>query len=319
MANVVANSPTRHEPVMLAEVVDWLRPHSGGRYLDATFGGGGHTSAILRVASPAGHVLAIDADPEAIERGSLLAANPEFTGRLTIVHGNFVELSAIASERKFEPVDGILMDLGISSFQIDDPDRGFAFRLDGPLDMRFDPSRGTPAGDLVNTLDADSLANIIWRNGDETRSRRIAAAIVHERTNSPIETTGQLARIVERAVGGRKGSDTHPATRTFQALRIAVNDELSVLERALAGAVELLTPGGRLAIISFHSLEDRIVKQFIQREATTCICPPEQPVCTCDHQPRLRALTRAVKPSPEEVKRNPRSRSAVLRVAERLS
>ena len=319
MANVVATPPMRHEPVMLGEVVDWMRPHSGGRYLDATFGGGGHTAAILRSSAPDGLLLAIDADPLAIERGCLLAAGPEFSGRLTIVHGNFVELESIVRERQFGPLDGILMDLGLSSFQIDDPERGFAFRLDGPLDMRFDPTRGTPAGDLVNTLDVESLANIFWRFGDEKRSRRIAAAILHVRANAPIETTGQLARIVERAVGGRKGSDTHPATRTFQALRIAVNDELSVLERTLAGAVEMLKPGGRLAIISFHSLEDRIVKQFIQREVTTCICPPEQPVCTCSHQPRLRALTRAVKPGPEEIKRNPRSRSAVLRVAERLA
>jgi 16S rRNA (cytosine1402-N4)-methyltransferase len=318
MSKPVATRAPGHDPVMLEEVIAWLQPQSPDHYIDATFGGGGHSRALLEASSPDGRVLAIDADAEAVARGRMLSNEPDFAGRLHLVHGNFVDLVHIAGESGFAPVQGILMDLGLSSFQLDDPDRGFAFRFDGPIDMRFDQSRGTPAGDLVNTQDVVVLADILWRYGDETRSRRIAAAIVREREESPILTTGRLAKIVERAVGGRKGSDTHPATRTFQALRIAVNNELSVLERTLAGAVELLSPGGRLAVISFHSLEDRIVKQFIQRESVSCVCPPEQPVCTCNHQPRLRALTRAVKPSSGEITWNPRSRSAVLRVAERL-
>jgi 16S rRNA (cytosine1402-N4)-methyltransferase len=237
---------------------------------------------------------------------------------LHLVQGNFVELARIAREEAMAPLDGILLDLGLSSFQLDDPERGFSFRFDGPIDMRFDPTRGTSAGDLVNNLPADELANLIWRYGEEPRSRRIAGAIVRERDRTPIETTGRLAAIVERAVGGRRGSDTHPATRTFQALRIAVNDELTVLDRALGDALDVLAPGGRLAVIAFHSLEDRIVKQFIQRESASCICPPEQPICTCDHVPSLRSIWRAKRPSPDEIHRNPRSRSAVLRVAERL-
>jgi 16S rRNA (cytosine1402-N4)-methyltransferase len=238
---------------------------------------------------------------------------------MRLVHGNFGDMAEIARKAGVVPLDGVLLDLGLSSIQLDDPNRGFSFRFDSPIDMRFDPTRGRSAGDLVNKLPARDLADLIWRYGEESRSRRIASAIERERARAPIESAAQLAKVVERAIGGRRGADTHPATRTFQALRIAVNDELNVLERALCDAVDLLAPGGRLAVISFHSLEDRIVKQFIQRESASCICPPEQPVCTCEHMPRLRALSRAVKPSADEIARNPRSRSAILRVAERLS
>lgn len=316
---IVPATPDGHTPVLLEEVIASLAVRPGGRYLDATFGGGGHTCAILDASAPGGVVLAIDADPAAIARGMQLRAMPGIGFRLNLIHGNFGDLAGHARDAAIGPFDGVLFDLGLSSFQLDTAGRGFAFRLDGPLDMRFDPTRGKPAGELVNQLDADQLANIIWKFGDEHRSRRIAAAIARERERAPIESTAILAGIVERAVGGRKGSGTHPATRTFQALRIAVNDELEALERALTAAASLLRPGGRLAVIAFHSLEDRIVKQFIQLESRGCICPPESPVCTCDHQPRLRALSRAVRPGQAEMKRNPRSRSAVLRIAERLN
>jgi 16S rRNA (cytosine1402-N4)-methyltransferase len=308
----------KHLPVLLAEAATALRPRAGGRYLDGTFGGGGHTRAILDASSPDGIVLALDADEEAIARGRSLAAEPGIGNRLRLVHANFARLAEVAREQDLAPLDGVLLDLGMSSFQLAAAERGFAFRLSGPLDMRFDRSTGQPASVLVNRLAAEDLAQLLWRYGEEPRARRIAHAIVRERERAPIETTARLAEIVERAVGGRRGADTHPATRTFQALRIATNDELAALEAALAGAVEVLTPGGRLAVISFHSLEDRIVKRFIQREAATCICPPEQPVCTCGHQPRLRAVGRPIKPGAAEVAANPRSRSAILRVAERL-
>jgi 16S rRNA (cytosine1402-N4)-methyltransferase len=318
MSQEQAPAEIRHEPVVLEEAIAALAPRSGGRYLDGTFGGGGHTSEILECTAPDGLVLAIDADPAAVKRAIALSAEPGIGDRLKLVHGNFKDLSAIARGAGFAPLDGVLLDLGLSSFQIDDRGRGFSFRHDGPIDMRFDPTRGVPASELVNQLPTSELANLIWRYGEEPRSRRIAAAIERERERAPLDSTGRLAAVVERAVGGRRGSDTHPATRTFQALRIAVNDELAVLGRALADALDVLAPGGRLVVISFHSLEDRIVKQFIQRESATCICPPEQPVCTCNHKPRLRPLSRAVKPGADEVERNPRSRSAVLRAAERL-
>jgi 16S rRNA (cytosine1402-N4)-methyltransferase len=303
---------------MLAEVIAALEPRSGSRYLDGTFGGGGHTRAILDASAPDGVVLALDADEDAIARGQQLAADPEIGTRLRLVHANFADLASIAHSEGMTPLDGILLDLGLSSFQLDTSERGFAFRFDGPLDMRFDRSAGQPASELVNTLPPEDLMQILWRFGEEPRARRIVQMIERERRQTAIETTSQLAEIVSTAVGGRRGSDTHPATRTFQALRIATNGELAVLEQALAGAVSSLAPGGRLAVISFHSLEDRLVKQFIRHEAATCICPPEQPVCTCDHRPRLRSLGKAIKPGPDEISRNPRGRSAILRIAERL-
>lgn len=307
-----------HRPVLLREAVEALRPRPGGRYLDGTFGGGSHTLAILEASAPDGIVLALDADPEAIARGERLSKERGLGDRLRLVQANFARLAEVAQESGLAPLDGVLLDLGLSSFQLAAPERGFAFRLRGPLDMRFDPTRGEPAATLVNALPEDELASLIWRYGEEPKARRIAAAIVNERAREPIMTTTRLAEVVSKAVGGRRGGKIHPATKTFQALRIATNDELGALERALDGAVEVLAPGGRLAVISFHSLEDRIVKRFIQHESATCICPPEQPVCTCDHQPRLRPVGRAIRPSPEEIDVNPRSRSAVMRVAERL-
>jgi 16S rRNA (cytosine1402-N4)-methyltransferase len=315
-----------HQPVLREEVIHGLEPRSGGRYLDATFGGGGHTRALLHASAPDGRVLAIDADPAAIERAHelqrelALDLEPEGADRLVPVRANFADLATVARNHQFAPLDGILLDLGLSSFQLDQSERGFAFRFEGPLDMRFDPTRGSPASELVNTLPERELADLIWKFGEEPGSRRIARAIVRERERAPIETTTRLAEVVSRALGGRRGRETHPATRTFQALRIATNEELAALQAALAGALDVLAPGGRLAVIAFHSLEDRLVKRFIERESATCICPPEAPVCTCEHRPRLRKVTRrAVRPEAAEMARNPRARSAVLRVAERLS
>ena len=319
MSAPTAQIEPSHWPVLLEEAVAALQPRAGGRYLDGTFGGGGHTRALLAASAPDGMVLALDADAAAIERAAALCAEPEIEQRLIPVHANFADLASIARERGVVPLDGILLDLGLSSFQLDAPDRGFAFRFAGPLDMRFDRDAGEPASRLVNALPERELAELIWRFGDEPGSRRIARAIVRERETAPIATTTRLAEIVSRALGGRRGRETHPATRTFQALRIATNAELAALEAALAGSLEVLTTGGRLAVIAFHSLEDRIVKRFIERESATCVCPPEVPVCVCGHQPRLRKITRrAIRPSAEEMDANPRARSATLRVAERI-
>jgi 16S rRNA (cytosine1402-N4)-methyltransferase len=305
--------------VLLAEAISGLQPRPGGKYLDGTFGGGGHTRALLDASAPDGIVLALDADPAAIDRAWAMRQDPRIAERLIPVRANFANLAAVARDRGVAPLDGILLDLGLSSFQLDQAERGFAFRHEGPLDMRFDPDHGQPASDLVNTLPERELADVIWRYGEEPGSRRIARAIARERERAPIATTTRLAEIVAGALGGRRGREIHPATRTFQALRIATNEELTALESALAGALDVLAPGGRLAVIAFHSLEDRIVKRFIEREGAACVCPPEIPVCICGHRPRLRKVTRRpVRPDAAETDANPRARSAVLRVAERL-
>ena len=301
-----------HIPVLYQEVLAGLQIKPGGRYIDGTVGGGGHARGILVASAPDGELLGIDADPMAVAlAGEQLA---EFAGRVTLVQGDFADLEEIAEEHGFCPVDGILLDLGLSSLQLEAAGRGFSFQLDGPLDMRFDPSQMTTAADLVNTLSREELADILFRYGEEPQSRRIARAIVAER---PINTTGELAALVSASVGRRRG--IHPATQTFQALRIAVNEELECLAAALPQALRLLGPGGRLAIISFHSLEDRLVKQFFRNEARDCVCPPEIPVCVCDHRATLGIVTKKpIRPSAEEVAANPRSRSAKLRVAYRL-
>lgn len=289
-----------------------LRIKPGGRYIDGTVGGGGHARGILVASAPDGELLGIDADPMAVTlAGERLA---EFRRRVALVQGNFADLEEIAVEHGSYPVDGILLDLGLSSLQLEAARRGFAFRLDGPLDMRFDPSQTTTAADLVNALSMKELADILSRYGEEPQARRIARAIVAER---PLSTTRELAALVERTVGRRRR--IHPATRTFQGLRIAVNEELECLAEALPQALRLLAPGGRLAIVSFHSLEDRLVKRFFRDEARDCLCPPEIPVCTCDHRAALRIVTKKpIRPSAEEVEANPRSRSARLRIACRL-
>lgn len=302
-----------HVPVLPDEVVDGLQVEAGGRYIDATVGGGGHARSILAASSPPGRVLGLDRDPDALAAAAEQLS--EYAHRLKLVHASFANLKETARANGFVPADGVLFDLGLSSLQLADEKRGFSFTADGPLDMRFDPSSGGPtAADLVNQLSAEALAEILYRYGEERQSRRIARAIVDER---PLETTGDLVRVIESTVGPRRGR-LHPATLTFQALRIAVNEELTALEAALPQAVQILAPGGRLAVIAFHSLEDRLVKRFMRRESKDCICPPELPICTCDHQASLNVITRKpIRPAEQEVSANPRSRSARLRVAER--
>ncbi len=302
-----------HVPVLYEEVLEYLAPRPGGRYIDATVGGGGHAEGILGRSSPDGRLLGVDRDPAALEVARQRLAR--FGDRVVLVQGSFRHLRVIAEERTFTSVDGILFDLGYSSFQVEDPQRGFSFHAEGPLDMRFGPDTTVTAAQLVNTLPEEELADLIFRYGEERHARRIARAIVRHR---PIRTARELGTLIERTVG-RRGRRIHPATRTFQALRIAVNDELGALEEALPQAVALLKPGGRLVVISFHSLEDRLVKHFLKREATDCLCPPHVPICQCGHRASLRILTKKpVTPSPEEVQRNPRARSAKLRAAERL-
>ena len=302
-----------HIPVLYQEVLRGLQIKPGGRYIDGTLGGGGHAAGILEKSSPDGRLLGIDADPTAIAISAEHLA--EYESRVTLVNANFVRLAEIASQYGFCPADGILLDLGLSSLQLANGERGFSFLLEGPLDMRFNPHQGKPASELVNGLSFLELADVLHRYGEERQARRIAQAIVDAR---PIHTTRQLAEAVARAVG-RRGK-IHPATRTFQALRIAVNGELSALSQALSQAVGLLAPQGRLAIISYHSLEDRLVKQFYRRESQGCICPPEVLVCRCDHQATLEIVTKKpITPSEPELKANPRCRSARLRVAACLS
>ena len=315
---VVTPAPVGHFPVLLHEAVAALAPRSGGRYLDGTFGGGGHSRAVLAASAPAGRVLALDADPAAVARGEVLRA--EFGERLVVRQANFAELARVAAAEGFAPLDGVLLDLGLSSFQLAEAGRGFSFSGDGPLDMRFGPSAPTTAAEIVNGHDETALAELFFRFGEERWSRRIARAIVRERAERPIATTAALAAIVVRAVpSGPNRERIHPATRVFQALRIAVNRELDVLTEALASALAALGPGGRLAVIAFHSLEDRIVKNFMRREATDCLCPPRQPVCTCGHRATLRLVARkGLRASAAEVAENPRSRSAILRVAEKM-
>jgi 16S rRNA (cytosine1402-N4)-methyltransferase len=309
-----------HLPVMPAEVLETLAPASGSLQIDATVGGGGHTERILEAASPDGRVLGLDADQAAIDRVALRLAR--FGDRLVLRRANFRELAVVAPGAGFSTVDGALFDLGLSSYQLADRERGFGFRAGGPLDMRFDTSVGVPASELLATLDADELAALFRRYGEEPAARRIARAIVESRRTAPVETAEDLATLVERTLPGnpRRPRRTHPATRTFQALRIAVNEELDALQDGLAAAVDLLRPGGRLVVLSYHSLEDRIVKRFLDGERRGCICPPEAPVCVCGRSPRVRLVTRpSMTPTSEEISANPRARSARLRAAERLA
>jgi 16S rRNA (cytosine1402-N4)-methyltransferase len=304
---------TTHIPVLSREVIENLSVQPGGRYIDCTLGPGGHAQAILEHSSPGGQLLGIDADPDAIKAaGERLKP---YGKSVLLVNDNFVNLRDICIKYDFFPVHGILFDLGLSSVQLDEAGRGFSFQYDSPLDMRFSPTQRTSAADIVNNYAELELAHILKTYGEEINSRRIAKNIVQKR---PIRTTGELADIVEDAVGGRHGK-IHPATRTFQALRIAVNHEMENLESALNQAVGLLGFSGRLVVISYHSLEDRIVKHFMQKESRGCLCPPEAMKCTCGHKASLKIITRKIiTPSFAEVQMNPRSRSAKLRAAERI-
>jgi 16S rRNA (cytosine1402-N4)-methyltransferase len=305
----------QHIPVMPAEMLRTLAPHVGGVYLDATFGGGGYAEAILNAAPCT--VWAIDRDPEAIARGASLAAR--FPGRLHLIQGRFGDMLALLAEVGVTALDGAVFDLGVSSFQIDDPARGFSFRGDGPLDMRMG-DHGPTAADLVNTLPERELADILFEFGEERASRRISRAIVAARTEAPVTTTGRLAAII-RAVLPPDRSGIDPATRSFQALRIHVNDELGEIERALVQAAELLSPGGRLVVVSFHSLEDRIVKCFMSDVAGRAPSPSRHDPrgLAARPAPRFRLLTlRPMRPTESEIQVNTRSRSARLRALERL-
>ena len=311
----------QHLPVMADEVVAMLAPAAGGRHVDATLGGGGHAERILVASDPDGRLLGLDADGAAIARVRARLA-PRFGDRLHLRQANFRELAAVAPEAGFDAVDGCLFDLGLSSFQLADAERGFGIRTGGPLDMRFDAGRGVPASELLATLDADELTALFRRYGEEPFAGRIARAIVEARRTAPVRTAEELEALVSRVTPGRAPGRRriHPATRVFQALRIAVNEELDALEAALAAAVDLLRPGGRLVVLSYHSLEDRIVKRFLQAERRGCICPPQAPVCVCGRKPRLRLVTpKGLVPSAAEISANPRARSARLRAAERLA
>jgi len=306
---------------MLSEVLKFLQPGLGGNYIDGTVGGGGHTEAILEQSAPDGRVLGIDADIQALARVRERLSRWVSDGRLVLVHGNFAELARIVHEAGFVSIQGVLLDLGFSSDQMDDPERGFSFSVDSPLDMRLDQSQPVTAADLVNSASEQELADILWRYADERRARQIARRIVQERARSPITRTAQLAALAAAGVPYKRGT-IHPATRTFQALRIAVNHELERLGAALPQILEVLKQGGeggRMVIISFHSLEDRLVKEFMRREATDCLCPPHVPVCVCGHKASLRLLTpKPITPTAQEIITNPRARSAKLRAAETI-
>jgi len=310
-----------HLPVLVDEVIEMLAPAPGGLHIDATLGGGGHTERILEAANPDGRLLGLDADPVAIARVEA-RLRQRFGDRLVLRQANFRELAEVAPAAGFGAVDGCLFDLGLSSFQLADRERGFGFRAGGPLDMRFDPSRGVPASELLASLDVAEMTALFRRYGEEPKAPRIARAIVDARRVAPLATAEELAALIERVVppNPRLPRRTHPATRVFQALRIAVNEELDALMDGLAAALDLLRPGGRLVVLSYHSLEDRIVKRFFQAERRGCVCPPEIPLCVCGRNPRLRLVTNpSLTPSLTEIAANPRARSARLRAAERLA
>ncbi len=302
-----------HEPVMMPEIMQALNVQPGGRYIDGTLGEGGHSREILRAADPGGQVLGLDADAEAITVATERLA--EYGESFRAVNVNFRDVRATALQYEFVPVHGVFFDLGVSSLQLDRESRGFSFRRADPLDMRFSFDQQITAADIVNRYAESELADIIFHLGEDRAARRIARAIVRSR---PILTSLELAEVIEK-VNPRRGKRTHPATQTFQAIRIAVNDELSALETALEQAVSLLGQGGRMAVISYHSLEDRIVKNFVRKQAADCICPPGTPVCRCDHLATLKVITRRpLIPTDAETASNPRARSAKLRVAERI-
>lgn len=304
----------RHTPVLVEEVVDSLDIRDGGAYIDCTAGEGGHAEAVLHRAAGGARLLGVDLDGEALETARRRLGG--YGERAVLAEGSFRDLRELASGRGFVPADGVLMDLGVSSLQLESAPRGFSFSRSGRLDMRFGASQRTTAYDVVNGESEAGLSEIIRGYGEEKRPMRIARAIVAAR---PIETTVELAEVVSSAVGGRRGRGVHPATRTFQAIRMAVNEELHNLESGLEQAVDVLATAGRLVVISYHSLEDRLVKDFMRTRQSECVCPTAVPECVCEHEPTLRILTRrVVRPTAAELSVNPRSRSARMRVAERL-
>lgn len=300
------------------EVVDAVCWRQGGRYVDATVGGGGHALALLEVAGPKTQLIAFDQDEAAINAASHRLRDKAC--QVTFIHSNFVHIHRELTRRQLVPIDGILFDLGVSSYQLDEGERGFSYHHDAPLDMRMDQTLPYTAADLIASLSEEELADIIFRYGEERWAKRIAKFVIEARANRPISTTGELVDVIKAAIpAGARRSGPHPARRTFQALRIAVNRELEYLEQALHDAVHLLNPSGRIAVISFHSLEDRIVKETFQSLASGCECPPDLPICACGKRPDLKIITRRpIVPQPAEVAQNPRARSAKLRVAKRV-
>jgi 16S rRNA (cytosine1402-N4)-methyltransferase len=303
-----------HFPVLYQEILNMLQPQQDGFYVDGTVGAGGHAWGILKASTPDGKLLGLDVDPQAIELAQERLAS--FKDRFFLLKSSYTAILDLIKSLNWNGVDGILLDLGFSSMQIES-DRGFAFQSDSPLDMRFDPDNPRTAEKIVNELSEEELITLLFEFGEEEQARLIAKAIIHSR---PVKTTRQLSDVIVSAVKGKKKqSRIHPATKTFQALRIVVNDELNSLMVVLPRAVAALRPGGRLAIISFHSLEDRIVKLFFRTESKDCICLPRQPICTCGHRATILTLTKhPIQPSEAEVVYNPRSRSARLRVAQKL-
>ncbi|MBQ3705780.1 MAG: 16S rRNA (cytosine(1402)-N(4))-methyltransferase RsmH [Clostridia bacterium] len=306
-----------HEPVMLAEVIEWLRPAAGGVYCDGTLGGGGHSGAILKAAGGDARLFGIDRDENAIRAATeRLKGYPGFRA----IHGNFHEAKRLLEEAGAPPLDGALLDLGVSSPQLDTPERGFSYHEDAPLDMRMDQSQGRTAAELLNEATEKELEEIIREYGEEKWAARIAKIICEHRAEKPMETTFDLVKAIDAAIpkAVRRKEEGHPARRTFQAIRIAVNDELGPLEEALREMTGCLKPGGRLCVITFHSLEDRLVKRCFQKMQNPCICPPKAPICTCGRKQIGRVMGGgAVKPSREETERNPRARSAKLRILEK--
>ena len=316
-------SEYRHIPVLLPECMQALKLSAGKRYVDATLGGAGHSLEAAKLIGPEGHLIGIDQDEVARKAATerLNALPDEVRPQVSVLAGNFGDLDSLLVSAQVPNIDAILFDIGVSSVQIDTPSRGFSFKETGPLDMRMDSSNSTlTAAEIVNTYNAADLTRIIRNYSDEKWASRIAEFIVEARKEAPLETSEQLVEVIKAAVpASARRAGGHPAKRTFQALRIEVNGELDVLKSGLESAVRWLAPGGRIAVISYHSLEDRIVKDFFREYSKGCTCPPDFPVCVCGNKPILKVVTRKpVFPSQEEIQRNPRSRSAKLRVAERL-
>lgn len=307
-----------HEPVLRAEVLQWMNVRENGVYADGTLGGGGHSGAMLEASGGTATLYGIDRDENAIAAAT---ARLEHYPGFHAIHGNFHDVKALLSQAGAPPLDGALLDLGVSSPQLDQAERGFSYHEDAPLDMRMDRSQGMTAADLLAEVSEGELTRILREYGEEKWAARIAHFVVERRQTQPLRTTQDLVRVVDAAIpkAVRRKDDGHPARRTFQAVRIAVNDELDPLDRALEDFVDCLKPGGRLLVITFHSLEDRLTKRCFQRLQNPCVCPPKAPVCTCGRKPKVRILARgAVPPTAEEIARNPRARSAKLRVAEKL-
>ena len=306
-----------HVSVLLNEMIENILTDPSGVYVDCTLGGGGHSRALAERLGPEGTLIGLDQDEDAIAAASQRLAGTAC--RFIPVRSNFRDLPQVLEDLGISSIDGVMFDLGVSSYQLDTPERGFSYQQDGPLDMRIDQSSGKSASDVVNTYSEEDLARVITDYGEERWARRIASFIVAARKEKPLERTAELVSVIKKAIpAGARRDGPHPAKRTFQAIRIEVNDELGILRKTFEAAAQLLKPGGRIGIITFHSLEDRIAKQTLKLLATNCICPPELPVCTCHHRAILKTRRHAIEPSAQELEKNPRARSARLRIGIRI-